>query len=253
VTSLFDRIVCGVDSRPESLEAVRQAARLRAPGGTLHLFSAVYLAGAVAAGWSAPRIAAELQQEVGEALRRAQELAGADATSRLVNGPSVRCLLDEVERERATLLCVGSHGRRRAEGMLLGYVGTTMLHEAPSSVLVARRPRDPDSFPRAIVAGVDGSAQAAAARTVAAGLAERFGAALSSIVATGGAVDLEAVRRDCPDPTIVEGRPLDALLAAAADADLLVVGSRGLRGVRALGSVSERVAHRAGCSVLVVR
>ena len=37
------------------------------------------------------------------------------------------------------------------------------------------------------------------------------------------------------------------------DADLLVVGSRGLHGVRALGSVSERVAHRAPCSVLVVR
>jgi nucleotide-binding universal stress UspA family protein len=33
----------------------------------------------------------------------------------------------------------------------------------------------------------------------------------------------------------------------------LVVGSRGLGGVRALGSVSERVAHRAPVSVLVVR
>jgi nucleotide-binding universal stress UspA family protein len=32
-----------------------------------------------------------------------------------------------------------------------------------------------------------------------------------------------------------------------------VLGSRGLRGVYALGSVSERAAHRAGCSVLVIR
>jgi nucleotide-binding universal stress UspA family protein len=31
------------------------------------------------------------------------------------------------------------------------------------------------------------------------------------------------------------------------------VGSRGLHGLRALGSVSERVAHDASCSVLVVR
>jgi nucleotide-binding universal stress UspA family protein len=31
------------------------------------------------------------------------------------------------------------------------------------------------------------------------------------------------------------------------------VGSRGLHGVRALGSVSERVAHDARCSVLVIR
>jgi nucleotide-binding universal stress UspA family protein len=32
-----------------------------------------------------------------------------------------------------------------------------------------------------------------------------------------------------------------------------VVGSRGLQGMRSLGSVSERVAHEARCSVLVVR
>ena len=47
--------------------------------------------------------------------------------------------------------------------------------------------------------------------------------------------------------------PVPALLAASADADVLVVGSRGLHGLRSLGSVSERVAHAAGCSTLVVR
>jgi nucleotide-binding universal stress UspA family protein len=36
-------------------------------------------------------------------------------------------------------------------------------------------------------------------------------------------------------------------------ASLVVLGSRGLTGVRALASVSERVAHHAPCSVLVVR
>ena len=35
--------------------------------------------------------------------------------------------------------------------------------------------------------------------------------------------------------------------------DLVVIGSRGLHGLKALGSVSERVAHQAECSVLVVR
>lgn len=35
--------------------------------------------------------------------------------------------------------------------------------------------------------------------------------------------------------------------------DRVGLGNRGLHGVRALGSVSERVAHRASCSVLVVR
>jgi hypothetical protein len=46
---------------------------------------------------------------------------------------------------------------------------------------------------------------------------------------------------------------VDVLVSAARDADLLVLGSRGLHGLRALGSVSERVAHRAPSSVLVVR
>jgi nucleotide-binding universal stress UspA family protein len=40
---------------------------------------------------------------------------------------------------------------------------------------------------------------------------------------------------------------------ASGSADLLVVGSRGLHGLRALGSVGERVANQASCSVLVVR
>jgi nucleotide-binding universal stress UspA family protein len=54
-------------------------------------------------------------------------------------------------------------------------------------------------------------------------------------------------REDSPDA------PVRALVAAAADADLVIVGSRGLHGVRSLGSVSERVAHEASCSVLVAR
>jgi nucleotide-binding universal stress UspA family protein len=46
---------------------------------------------------------------------------------------------------------------------------------------------------------------------------------------------------------------VEALVEAASRADLTVVGSRGASGLRALGSVSERVAHRAASSVLVVR
>jgi nucleotide-binding universal stress UspA family protein len=54
-------------------------------------------------------------------------------------------------------------------------------------------------------------------------------------------------REESPDA------PIAALVAAAADADLLVLGSRGLRGLKALGSVSERVAHQAHPLVVVVR
>ena len=45
----------------------------------------------------------------------------------------------------------------------------------------------------------------------------------------------------------------EAAVTAAADADLLVVGSRGLPGFQELSSVADRVAHRARSSVLIVR
>ena len=47
--------------------------------------------------------------------------------------------------------------------------------------------------------------------------------------------------------------PSGRLVGASGIVDLVVVGSRGLHGLKALGSVSERVAHQAKCSVLVVR
>ena len=52
---------------------------------------------------------------------------------------------------------------------------------------------------------------------------------------------------------MIPDEPVPVLVAASADADVLVLGSRGLHGVKSLGSVSERVAHRAECSTLIVR
>ena len=52
------------------------------------------------------------------------------------------------------------------------------------------------------------------------------------------------------------GDPADALIGAAQDigADLIVVGSRGMSGMRRfiLGSVPNRVSHHCPCSLLIV-
>ena len=58
----------------------------------------------------------------------------------------------------------------------------------------------------------------------------------------------------CGEPGIKgRSRGTSYLVAASKDADLLILGSRGRHGFSALGSVSERVAHKASCPVLVVR
>ena len=53
----------------------------------------------------------------------------------------------------------------------------------------------------------------------------------------------------------MEGGSAEALVAAAADADLLVVGNRGRGNLAAalLGSTSAKVADEAPCPVVVVR
>ncbi len=251
---LFSRIIIGVDGTPESLEAVRQALRLGLPGGKFCLFHAVNIVPALAVSWSAPQVDGELQGEAREALEEAAALAP-NAARRLVTGPPVSCLVEEIESQRATLVAVGTHGTSRPAGIALGGVATTMLHEAPCAVLVARQVDQPHLFPQAIAVGVDGSPQSTDAAAVATDLAERFGASLRGIIAAKGKdVDVEAARAALPEVEVDRVRdPLAALTEAAHDVDLLVLGSRGLHGIRALGSVSERVGHRAACSVLVVR
>jgi nucleotide-binding universal stress UspA family protein len=127
------------------------------------------------------------------------------------------------------------------------------VHSAPCSVLIAR-PGAGRWFPRRVVLGHDGSRAAAAAAEVAFGLEARFGSTVRTIAAASdtGALTIDGLR-DAGTVEFERRPPVDALVAASYDADLVVVGSRGLRGARSLGSVSERVAHAAACSVLVVR
>jgi universal stress protein A len=248
---LFERILCGVDGTPASLVAVRQAVRLQGEHGSVLLLAVANLARAVHAGMAAPHAAELLQREAEAALAEAQAIAPS-ASSKLFDGDPVAVLLRQAESERTTLIAVGSHGRRRAAGLLLGTVAARMLRDAPCSVLVARA-SDVEAWPRTVVAGVDGSLESAAAFTVARSLAARFGGSVRAVASAKDQLDREAARAIAPGLE-EHGEPAVRVLVAAAEpADLIVVGSRGLQSLKALGSVSERIAHQAGCSVLVVR
>ena len=68
--------------------------------------------------------------------------------------------------------------------------------------------------------------------------------------ATGGADGVEVQMH------LAAGSPADALtdLAAKVDADLIVVGSKGMQGSRRLlGSIPNSVAHGATCNVLIAK
>ena len=250
---VFDRIVCGIDESESALEAARQAERLREPLGTLHLAAVVEVATAAHAGWAMGHVLVELDHTAQASLDAAVEVVH-PATRTFVAGEPVKTLLDAIDEHSATLVAVGFGGHHRAVGIMVGTVGTTLLHQAPCSVLVARPPRDDRPFPASIVVGVDGSPASLAAAGVAQGIAERFDSELAIVTATGAQqVDMEAVHELTPYVIVDPGKPVDVLVGLAEQADLLVVGSRGLHGLKALGSVSERVGHRAPCSVLVVR
>jgi len=256
---VFERIVVGIDGSPESLEAARQAATLIENDGHVTLVAAWDVAPTLVGGtgMGIPTYYDEDAQRdaAGKAAQRSYEEIRHRLRPyvRVVRGRPSDVLIGEAGEDREALIAVGSHGTGRMRGILLGSTASEVVHKAPCSVLVARGTGA--EFSGRIVVGIDGSAGSAAAYATARRLALRSKAELWPVVAHGGkGVDKHGVElildgryEDLPD------EPVRALVAAAADADLVVVGSRGLHGVKALGSVSERVAHQARSSVLVIR
>jgi nucleotide-binding universal stress UspA family protein len=252
--AVWDRVVCGIDGTPAGLEAAREVARLMPATARLTLCAVVD---------PTPKEPDKPStDEAEDALERTRKEIGDlhDAEVRLREGPPVRLLLDELAAESATLVAVGSRGRSRARGIVLGSVATAMLHKAPCSILIASQIEVTDtSTHRELVVGFDGSDGARRALAVARELAERLSVKLRGVVATGGAMiapELPWLAEDLePDVAVTEDPRaiVDALADASASAGLLILGSRHLRGPAALSSVSERVAHHASGSVLVVR
>jgi nucleotide-binding universal stress UspA family protein len=203
------------------------------------------------AGMDAPVWAEEIERDAHEAAAEAErELERLTGGAKVITGYAARGLLATAGKIDADLVAVGSHGASRAVGIALGSVATRMIHDAPCSVLVAHGEARPDDFPRSIVVGIDTSPEAVEAEVVAMALGAAYGARVRPLTATGG--------RALPDDTVLTAdldarSPVEALVDASEQNDLIVVGSRGLHGMRALGSVAERVAHHAHCPVLIVR
>ena len=201
--------------------------------------------------------------------------------------------LIETSRE-AALLVIGTRGHGDLTGTVLGSVAFAVSAHAHCPVVVVRgdsaRPPGPQ---RPVVVGLDGSGGADLAAQFAADIASGCGAPLLLVTAypsansriwaesaayqaeTDACLDLDTIARmnagQIPSDAyrnaraahpglsvrqqLIEGPVATVLTAAARDAGLLVVGSRGRGGFAGLllGSVSHDAIHSAPCPVAVVR
>lgn len=273
-----DGIIAGYDGSPGSERALSWAAReARSRGTALTVCVAWAPSFPVPPGEAAA--VADLARRGGErvmadGLRHAQGILGSR---------SVRALL--VEGSPAAVLCerspgadqvvVGSRGRGGVAGLLLGSVSSQVAAHAHGRVVVVRGHwHHVGSYaPGPVVVGADGSAASNAAVDFAFEEAALRGAALVVVCALADApagLGGAQARRDAfedaitrwekehPEITVLQqvavGGARDALLTAAHDAQILIVGARGLGGVRGmvLGSVSRAVLDHAPCPVGVV-
>lgn len=204
----------------------------------------------------------------------------------------VDAILRVAEREDAKLIVLGSRGLRGVTELFLGSVSAGVLHHASCPVLIVRGENAPcgtGKF-RNIVLASDGSPFAQRAAAVAVEMAQKYATSLtvlnvyeplSSAYPPGKGEDVvrsaddglyakqwmeyvaEPIRNLAKEAGVyctfvqVVGKTEETILnfAGKHGVDLIVLGSRGLRGYQRmlLGSVSNRVLHQADCPVLVVR
>lgn len=259
----FGSVLCGINGSRFDIEVVRQAAALAGRRGRLTLMAVVWEVGT---GATATALLGRARAEVSlkHAATAAREL-GVEAEVTVRSAPSpAEVLVDEGTRH--DLLVIGPSGAGRAQGIAVGRTASVVLHTARSPVLVARKPPARHEFPHRILLAVDGSAEAGRAALAAARIARIHGSAVAIAGPDGrDAVDRESLAQQAAfirgatgvDPVLLDeyGPPARAVVNSAPtwEASVIVIGSRGLRGLGAFRSVSERVAHQATCSVLVIR
>jgi nucleotide-binding universal stress UspA family protein len=238
-----------------------------------------------------------LGRTVGDALEaRVARLTGRDASSsrfEIEGGVPSQVIVSRAQELSTDLVVLGHSSKegpeRPALGQaLLGRTASTVVREAPCSVLVVRQGASPRPGTR-VLAAVDLLEGTAQVVRIAAVQAARLGAGLTllhsldpirpvtlgdpgigvPLVVPGEASDdlvrsaqdrlRELVARiELPAETLVVEEPASAAIlrtAEALGASLLIVGTRAKEGLArlVLGSVAQEVVTRAPCNVLVVR
>ena len=181
----------------------------------------------------------------------------------------------------AELLVVGARGSGGFLGLRVGSVSERCLHVAQCPVAVIHA-QSVEPAEEHIVVGVDGSTtsgrslqwaldEARARKATVCAIAAWDAGSVMAYPYAGGALDprvfedaAEEILRTAlaaadthdvaVEPRLAPGGAASAILEAAKDATLVVVGTRGLSGVKSwlLGSTSRQVVHHAVCPVVVI-
>jgi nucleotide-binding universal stress UspA family protein len=262
-TATFGDIVCGVNGSRADAETVRQAALLSGPEGRLDIVCVLDTKG-YGPTEQANIARVRAQTAIEHARDTARELGVVPRTSILHGSSPWESLADAADG--ADLLVLGSRGGSRAGGIMLGSVATEAVHRAELPVLVAR-PTPGAPFPEQILLASDGSACSRVASEMAVTIALAHGSEITLFTADEG--DTAARRDELAEQIAIAkfatGRepvavtspqpPRTAIVeyAVREQPSLVIVGSHGKTGIRALGSVSEHVTHHVPSSVLVAR
>ena len=196
-------------------------------------------------------------------------------------------ILEYAAEVEADLIVMSTHGRRGLGRAFLGSVTEEVVRLADVPVRTVRRDTDAGQMPEfeSVLVPVDFSEHSAKAIRYAAEICRTYGAALHVVhvfeppihpeVYIGGSPALPdfaaaeggltaalaefAAGAGARDAVIhvLEGRAVSGILdtAAACGADLIVIATHGLTGLKhvLLGSVAERIVRRATCPVLTVK
>ena len=192
--------------------------------------------------------------------------------ARVLTGSPYNEIIGEQRRIDASLIILGAYGAERAEGETIGSTAERVLRGARCHVLLVRDKLENDEFYRNVLIPSDGSIDAEYAATFAASIAHRCHADLMacSMIRVGSEKDMREAEQATNEVValgkskgietktlIWEGKPAVEILKAvdAKNIDLVVIGYTGKGKVSRwiLGSVSERVARTAPCSVFVVK
>jgi nucleotide-binding universal stress UspA family protein len=276
MTGMRYGIVAGYDGSPGSGEALRWAAReAQARGTTL----------TVCLAWGQDHMMLPTEAALSDLARQrgreildrglpyAQSVLGPGRVrAELADEPAARALC---ERSRtAEMVVVGVLGNGGLAGLRLGSVPWHLAAHGHGRIVVVRGTWRPvNESPGPVVVGVDGSPASLAAITFAFEEAALRDVPLVAVCALadapgmlGGARRIEEgfsrvitlEEKEHPEATVLRqvtvGTPRSALLTAAAGAQMLVLGVRGLGGLggMALGSVAQALLHHAPCPVAIV-